>query len=106
MQVDPIEGNKNDYGKLRYDLIPPDALEELVKIYSFGAGVYGDRNWELGIRYSHVFAALMRHAWAWYAGERNDKESELHHLAHAAWCCFTLLSYEIRKKEDYDDRPS
>lgn len=87
------EGVKYDQDKLRYDLISFPALEELCKVYSLGAKKYADRNWEKGIMYSRILAAMLRHITAWVMGETLDKESNLHHLAHAAWCCFTLLHY-------------
>jgi len=87
------EGRKDDAGKLRYDLVPPAALEELVAVYTYGAKKYEDRNWEKGIEQGRIFAAIMRHLWSFWKGEYNDKESGLPHLAHAAWGCFTLLFY-------------
>ena len=44
-----MTGTKNDGGKLRYDLIPPRALEALAYVYTIGAAKYSDRNWEKGI---------------------------------------------------------
>jgi hypothetical protein len=43
----------------------------------------GDRNWELGIDDSRLFAATQRHEWADHAGELVDSESGLPHLWHA-----------------------
>lgn len=98
-----IEGVKYDGGKLRYDLIPADALEELAAIYTMGAGKYEDHNWRKGMSWSRVFAALMRHAWAWFRGEDIDPESGLSHLAHAAWNCFTLINY-AKTRPEFDNR--
>ena len=98
-------GLKHDQGKLRYDLIPPDALEEIAKIYTFGAEKYGDRNWEKGLRWGRVFGAVFRHFIAWAKGEDADEETGLHPLAHAAWGCLTLLAYAKRNIGE-DDRPS
>lgn len=98
------EGRKDDGGKLRYDLIPPDALTELVRVYSVGAARYGDRNWERGISFGRIFAALMRHAWAFWRGQENDPDDGIHHLAHAAWNCLTLLAYRLRGMTAFDDR--
>ena len=104
-QVKPYlqEGVKYDKGKLRFDLLPVYPLEALVEVYTFGASKYEDRNWEKGISWSRVFAAMMRHLWAYWRGENNDPESNLPHLAHAAWGCFALLEYSQRRKE-FDDR--
>jgi len=101
-----MSGTKHDSGKLRWDLLPWDAAEEVVKILTFGAKKYDDRNWEKGISYSRLFAALQRHLTAWfqYRIER-DTESGLHHLAHAACCLMFLLALSIRQRNDLDDRP-
>lgn len=86
-----------DAGKLRWDLLPFDAMEELVKVYTFGAQKYADRNWEKGMSYSRCLGSLFRHTVSWIRGEKTDKESGLHHLAHAAWNVIALLTYDIRK---------
>lgn len=99
------EGRKDDSGKLRFDLVPPDALAELVRVYTVGAAKYAPRNWEQGISFGRVFAALMRHAWAWWRGEENDPEDGISHMAHAAWNCMTLLAFSLRRKDQFDDRP-
>ena len=99
-------GLKYDSGKPRYDLIPADALEEVAKVYTVGAKKYGDRNWEKGLSYSRLFGSLMRHAWAWWRGERNDKENKLHHLSSVIFCALGLLHYELNseKFKGLDDR--
>lgn len=95
---------KLDDGKARYDLIPAAALDELVAVYTMGAAKYSDRNWERGMRWGRVFAAVMRHLWAWWRGQDRDGESGLSHLAHAAWGCFALIEYG-RTHPELDDRP-
>jgi predicted alternative tryptophan synthase beta-subunit len=99
------EGTKYDEGKLRYDLLPADALRELVSVYTMGAKKYEDRNWEKGILYHRVFSALMRHVWAWWEGERNAQDDGQHHLASVAWCALALLHFDLNKRyEIFDDR--
>lgn len=98
-----MAGRKNDAGKLRYDLLPCYPLEELVKVYTTGATKYTDRNWEDGIHWHRVFGALMRHAWAWWAG-RKRHEKGMHHLASVAWCALALMEYE-RTHPEKDTRP-
>ena len=90
------EAVKHDEGKLRYDLLPPEALEELIRVYTLGAEKYNDRNWEKGMDYGRIFAAIQRHLWEFWKGEDRDEESNLLHLAHAAWGCMSLLTYKIR----------
>ena len=98
-QLEPAK--KFDANKARYDLLPAKALDEVVKIYTFGSLKYGDHNWRKGLIWSRVFGALMRHAWAFWRGEDRDKESGHLHLAHATWCCLTLIEYyHIHRKLD------
>jgi len=99
------QGRKDDLGKLRFDLIPAKPLMKLAEVYTYGAGKYNDRNWERGLRWSRIFAAIQRHLWKWWAGEENDDESGLSHLVHAAWGCFALLEY-LDTHPELDDRPS
>lgn len=95
---------KDDDTKTRLDLLPYEALLAVGRVMTTGARKYSDRNWEAGFRWGRVFAALMRHTWAWWCGEDNDKETGESHLAHAVCCGLFLLTYVIRGVGQ-DDRP-
>lgn len=97
------EATKHDQGKLRYDLIPAYALEELARVYTIGANKYSDNNWRKGMNWGRVFRALMSHAWKWWRGESHDQDDGQHHLSSVAWCTFTLMEWE-RTKVGIDDR--
>jgi hypothetical protein len=99
-----MSGTKYDSGKLPYHLLPPELLESIAEVLDFGAKKYAPRNWELGMSWSRVFSALMRHMWAWFRGEDKDPETGFSHLAHAACCIAFLLTYEKRNIGE-DDRP-
>lgn len=100
-------GAKYDGEKLRWDLIPWDAMEEVARVYTLGAKKYADRNWEKGILYNRIMAALLRHLLAWYKGERCDPDNGQPHLASVVWNSLALLAYERRGMDggDFDDRP-
>lgn len=99
-------GRKDDTGKLRFDLFPVKALEAVASVYTMGAAKYADRNWETGIKYGRVFAALMRHAWKWWRGETYDEVDGQHHLSSVVWCGLALLHYDLHQRyKDFDDRP-
>ena len=102
--ADHEEAIKHDSEKPRWELLPYDALEEVVKVLTVGAKKYDDRNWEKGFVWSRLFGALMRHARAWFQGEDKDPETGLSHLAHMGCCILFLLTHEIRKIGE-DDRP-
>lgn len=91
------EGKKFDENKNRLELLPPELLEGVGRVLTFGAIKYEDRNWEHGMNWSRVFGALMRHMWAWWRGEDKDPETGYSHLWHAGCCVAFLIAYEQRK---------
>lgn len=97
-------GRKNDDGKLRFDLIPVRPLCAIAEVFTTGAQIYDDRNWENGLRWGRVFAAMMRHAFAWWGGERYDPDGGQDHLSSVAWCAMALMEYQ-ETHPDLDDRP-
>lgn len=99
------QAKKFDEGKLRYDLLPPAALDEVVKVFMMGAEKYGDYNWTKGLKFSRCFAAIMRHLWQWWRGEDIDSESGLPHLAHAIATIMFLLTFARYRRVELDDRP-
>ncbi len=80
-------------GKIRHDLIPAWAINELAKVYTKGALKYAPNNWRKGMEWSKVLASLKRHLNAVEKGEDFDEETELYHIAHVAWNAITLLEY-------------
>jgi hypothetical protein len=98
------EGIKHDQQKIRWDLVPYDAVNEIAKVLTFGAAKYEARNWEKGMNWSRVFGALQRHLTRWFHGQDKDKETRLTHLANAGCCLFFLLAWELRQVGT-DDRP-
>ncbi len=70
---------KFDSEKLRYELIPPSALEALAKVLTYGARKYKAENWRKG-EINRYTGATFRHLEAWRRGEDIDKESGFLHL--------------------------
>ena len=87
-----------DSDKLRWDLLPIDCVEEVVKILTFGASKYGPNNWQ-GVEPDRYYAALMRHLSASRQGEMNDSETGLSHLSHAMCNVIFLLWFENHKND-------
>jgi len=89
-------GRKFDANKLEYGLLPPLALEETVRVLTFGAQKYERDNWKkVPDSKRRYYDALQRHVWAWKKGEINDPESGIHHLAHAMCCLMFLYEHDI-----------
>ena len=94
------QGRKFDSGKLRYDLIPVLAQEEVVKVITLGAEKYDPGNWKRvpeGRR--RYYAAAMRHMEAWRKGEKQD-EIGTHHIANAISNLMFILEKELQGIED------
>jgi len=87
-------GKKFDQEKIRLDLIPPEMLEEVGKVLTFGAKKYGEDNWLEGMSWSRLYGATLRHILAFWMGQDNDEETKLPHLAHAICCLTFLLIYQ------------
>jgi hypothetical protein len=98
------EGTKFDSGKLRLDLIPIGPLVNLVLTYMIGSVRYEDYNWRKGMKWSRIYAAMLRHLFAWWVGEEFDQDTGQPHLGSVAWGAFTLLEYQ-RSHKEFDDRP-
>ncbi|MDD2402326.1 MAG: DUF5664 domain-containing protein [Clostridia bacterium] len=99
-----VEAIKFDETKPRMDLIPAKPIFALARVLTFGAIKYGDRNWEVGMMWGRLFAAALRHLWAWWGGESKDPETGESHLAHALCCIVFLMEYE-ETHPGFDDRP-
>lgn len=91
-----IPGVKFDEGKARFDLLPPDALTQVARIFTFGATKYADRNWEKGMDWGRVYAAQQRHMNAFWGGEMYDPETGMMHTAHATFGSLVLCTYSLR----------
>lgn len=90
-----VIGRKFDQEKPRYDLLPANALEEVVKVLTYGASKYDDENWRKvpeGRR--RYFAAAQRHLWQHKRGELIDADSKCYHLA----CAITSLMFMLEKE--------
>jgi hypothetical protein len=98
-------GLKYDSDKIRLDLLPIRPLEEIGRVLTYGAVKYSERNWEKGFSWSRPYAAALRHLFAFWNGETHDKETGLHHLAHAACCVIFLLEFHW-SGAGRDDRPA
>lgn len=95
----------------RYDQIPTYPLHALAEHYGAGNAKYptaaGEQdNWRKGYNWSLSYAALQRHANAFWSGENIDAETGHAHLTAVAWHAFTLLEWTRDEHlcEQFDDR--
>jgi hypothetical protein len=73
-----------------------------VKVLEFGKQKYAKDNWQkVANSRERYLDATFRHLIAYIEGEKVDKESGLHHLAHATCCLLFILWFDLMgKKED------
>ncbi|WP_329405466.1 DUF5664 domain-containing protein [Nocardia vinacea] len=88
----------------QFSLIPTGPLTALAELYGRGALKYSADNWRKGYPWSLAYAAMMRHANAFRAGQNRDPETGALHIIAVAWHAFTL-AYFIARFPQYDDRP-
>lgn len=101
------QGQKFDGEKTRTDLFSIPAYVGVCRVLGFGAVKYAAWNWSKGITYMRIYAAILRHLFAWAMGEDNDSESGLPHLDHAMTELMFLSHFtkNPKKYRKYDDRP-
>jgi len=97
-------GLRYNDGKRRVDLLDIDALNGTADVLTYGANKYEERNWEKGMPWSKVISSLLRHTFAFWAGEDIDPESGLPHVDHIACNAMFLQAY-FRRNRAEDDRP-
>ena len=92
---------KNDFldKKLRWDLLPLEEIEDIVKVYTEGANKYGDNTWQhLENGYQRYKGAMLRHLVEYEKGNEIDEETGCRHLAQVAWNAISMLYLSKRKE--------
>jgi len=97
-------GARYNAGKPDLSLIPLCTLEDEAKVWMYGKQKYAAWNWAKGMDWSVPLACALRHLSKWQAGEENDEESGLPHLAHAM-CNLRMLTLYSKTYQEGDDRP-
>jgi hypothetical protein len=102
---DSTVGKRFDEGKLRVDLVPTQGYKGVAKVFGFGSGKYGDRNWEKCMNWSRMIGSMKRHMLAFEEGEDFDPESGLLHVDHITANAMMLSTYHVICTGKWDDRP-
>ena len=88
-------GMKDDFAKLRMELVDPEFMEEIAKVLTYGAKKYADDSWKkLENPSKRYIGATMRHLFARLRGEKCDPESGFPHLYHVATNLMFLMYFE------------
>ena len=98
-----LPGMKYDKNKLRWELVPFDAFEEVVARFTHGAEKYAPESWRsVPDAVKRYEAALMRHFSKYMQGEVFDPDvPELTHLGAVCWNALVLIWFQQQamKKE-------
>lgn len=93
-------GAKLDAGKNRLGLVMhgfPLALQKVGQVATVGADKYTDHGWHnVPDGTSRYTDAMYRHLLAEASGEQQDRDTGLHHAAHAAWNALARLELILR----------
>lgn len=96
------DGLKHDGGKARLDLVPPEIIEAVGKVMTFGAQKYGENSYKQ-VDPKRYRAALMRHVCKWLKNPHGlDSDSGLPHLWHIA--CNVAFLLELDKGGENNGR--
>lgn len=101
------KGMKDDFkdDKLRWDLLPIEPIEEVVKVLTEGAKKYAPNNWQLVENATErYYAALLRHLTAWRKGEEYDNGVGgigTKHLAQVICNAVFLMWFDDNKKQNF-----
>lgn len=98
------QGVKLDQDKPIMALLPPRALLEEAKVWSYGSVKYDSYNWTKGIVYSRIIGASLRHIMAIMMGEDVDEESGCLHAACVRCNMAMLIEFTLTKRTELDDR--
>ena len=90
---------KADAGKDRWELLPINQIQKVVKVLTDGAAKYGDNGWRsVDNPQERFYAAMMRHLYAWRTGDKIDKESGFNHMIHVI--CNAIFLAEFDESSD------
>ena len=106
MEQENNESKKNDRldDKLRWELLPLEDVEDIVKVYTAGAKKYGPNTWQnLPDGYNRYKAALLRHLVEYDKGNKIDEETGCRHLAAVAWNAIAMLHIDKQKTETHEN---
>ena len=92
------ESLKYDNEKLRWDLLPLEDIEDVVKVYTEGTKKYVPNSWQnLTDGYNRYKAAMFRHLLEYEKGNTIDEETGCKHLAQVVWNAIAMLHVSKNK---------
>jgi hypothetical protein len=95
----PDQSLKYDNEKLRWDLLPLEDIEDVVKVYTEGVKKYAPNSWQnLPAGYNRYKAAMFRHLLEYEKGNTIDEETGCLHLSQVVWNAIAMLHVSKNKE--------
>lgn len=88
-----LKNDKTD-NKAPLEFLRMDGIEEMCRVFKFGAKKYAKNNYLKGMESERLTSAALRHILAYQSGEKLDPESGRSHLGHAMACLAMHFSME------------
>lgn len=99
------QANNQKAAKIRMELLPFEALEDVTLAFQVGADKYARNSWRYnGVPYSVCASAMLRHFSKWQSGEEVDQRDGHPHMAAIAFYAMVILQYERDGRTELDDR--
>lgn len=102
-QSEETESIKNDIAddKLRWDLLPLELMEEVVKVFHAGAKKYGPNRWQnLPDGYERYKGAMLRHLVEVEKGNIVDSDTGCYHMAQVVTNALFMLHFKMKEYKE------
>lgn len=99
-----VQSARFNEGKIQTREIDPAFILGIGEVLTKSRAKYDHYNWCKPTKLSTPYESLMRHLMAFQSGENFDKETESHHLLHAATNLMFMYYHCMNNPEESDDR--
>lgn len=105
-RVEPTPDTSKRYnaGKVQTREIDPNFILGIGEVLTKSRAKYEAYNWTKSTKLSTPYESMMRHIMAFQSGEDFDKETQSHHLLHAATNLMFMYYHITNNPEESDDR--
>jgi hypothetical protein len=103
-QAPDEESKRYNVGKVQLREVDPSFILGLGEVLTKSRAKYDEMNWAKPTKLSTPYESMMRHILAFQSGEDLDKETQSHHLLHAATNLMFMYYHITNNPEESDDR--
>lgn len=95
-----VKDSKNNFDKIKFELIDPNFNNDFAKVLTIGAKKYGIDNYKRASKkdQKEYIGAIHRHLNSWERGYKFDHETKLNHMAHISANAMFLYYFDLLKR--------